>query len=427
MQLTVLGAGLTGVTTAYRLAEEGHDVTVIDRREGAGLETSFANGGQLGFREVSPWAAPGVPWTALKMMGNPDAPFRWKPRAELDQWRWLAAFLLRCSTNARTERERHNLTLGLYSQKEFEALLKRLEGESAAFDFAHRKKGILRLLPDERAVEEARAEMARLADMKPGLDVLDAEACVALEPALASLHQRGKLAGGLYAAEDQSGDAHVFTRALAKRAEAKGVRFLLGRDITGFEEEKGRLNAVRLGKDKVEAEAFVFCLGVGGLSLAKKLGFRLPFYPVKGYSVSLPAPEGAPEVSLTDEGRRIVVSNLNGTLRAAGQAEVAGFETNLDRTRAKSVLRALETLFPAVEGKADEAEFWTGLRPMTADGSPLIDKAPGFRNLYLNTGHGTLGWTLAMGSAGLICDLLQGRKTAIDPAPFALRRPSLFP
>ncbi len=426
MQLVVLGAGLMGVTSAYRLAEEGHDVTVIDRREGPGLETSFANGGQLGFREVSPWAAPDVPWTALKMLGDPAAPFRWKPKAELEQWRWLLAFLLRCNSPARAERERHNLSLGLFSQKELEGLLARLacEGENLSFD--HKRKGILRLLPDAKAVKHAKAEMARLADMEPGLEVLEAGACVALEPALASIHQRGELAGGLYAPGDQSGDAHLFTRALAKRAEAKGVRFLYGREITSFEESAGRLKAVRCGAEKIEAEAFVFSLGVGGLKLARKLGFRLPFYPVKGYSVSVEMEEGAPEVSLTDEGRRIVVSNLGGRLRAAGKAEIAGFDTALDRTRARAVLQGLTELIPAV-GEAAEAEFWTGLRPMTADGSPIIDKAPGYQNLYLNTGHGTLGWTLAMGSASLLADLIGGKATEIDSTPFALKRPSLFP
>lgn len=423
MKVVVIGAGIVGVTTAYEFAERGHQVILIDKREGAGLETSYANGGQLGAGEVAPWAGPEVPWLALKWMGRADGPFRLRLKADPEQWIWLLRFLMRCRASAREERVLPNLGLALLTQSRMDEIAAKLTSEGAPLAFDERRDGIMQIFHYERSLKEAAhgAETMRRAGLEQR--VLTAAECVEVEPALASSVQRGEIVGGLYCASDRSGDAHVFTRELAARAERLGVRFVTGAEVERFETQGDRITGVRTNGWLFGGDAVVLAAGIGSAKLARQLGLRIPVYPLKGYSVTVPAGEGvAPKVSLTDEARKIVVSRFGDRVRVAGTAEVSGYDTTLEMPRAKSVLDGLLSLLPQLSAGAGEAQFWTGLRPMSSDGSPLIGQAGRYRNLYLNTGHGSLGWTLGAGSAAALADAVCGETPRLDLTPFNIKR-----
>ncbi len=420
-KIVVVGAGVIGVATAYRLRRDGHEVTLIDKESGPALETSFANGGQLSAGEVAPWAGPGVPTQALKWLGRADAPLRLRLKADPAQWKWLWRFWWRCSLKAQRDGAERNVGLALLSRKILQETLDDLSAKGMALEFDRKEKGILRVFATDAEVDHAAEEAMRLEPYGLHQEKLSAQECVALEPALASAHQRGELAGGVYSRSDQSGDAYRFTDALARAIEEMGVTCLYGETVAKLERQGDRITHVRTNLRRLEVDAVVLAAGVMSPGLLD--GVTLPVYPVKGYSVTLDVPDdgSAPVVSVTDEVRRIVVSRLGNRLRAAGQAEVAGYDRTVEADRAQSVLDALRALFPAL-GEDLEPEFWCGLRPMTPDGVPVLGKAPGRDNLYLNTGHGTLGWTLAMGSAALIADLLSGRKPSVDPDVFSASR-----
>ncbi len=420
-KIIVVGGGVIGVATAYRLRRDGHDVTLIEKERGPALETSFANGGQLSAGEVAPWAGPGVPTQALKWLGRADAPLRLRLRADPTQWKWLWRFWRRCNLAAQRDGAERNVGLALLGRTVLQETLDDLTAKGMAVEFDRKQKGILRVFATEKEVDHAAAEAKRLEPHGLHQEKLSASECVALEPALASAHQRGEIAGGVYSKDDQSGDAYKFTGALAEAIEEMGVTCLFGESVVKLERRGGRITHVRTNQRRVEADAVVLAAGVMSPSLLD--GVDLPVYPVKGYSVTLEVPDdgSAPEVSVTDEVRRIVVSRLGNRLRAAGQAEVAGYDRTVEADRAQSVLTAVRELFPAL-GEDLEPEFWCGLRPMTPDGVPVLGKAPGHDNLFLNTGHGTLGWTLAMGSAALIADLVAGREPSVDPENFSATR-----
>ena len=423
MRVIVIGAGVIGVTTAYEFAERGHEVTLIERREGAGLETSFANGGQLGAGEVAPWAGPEVPWLALRWMGRADAPFRLRLKPDPEQWIWLLRFLTRCRASARAERILPNLSLALLTRARMEAIAATCAGEGNPVHFDEERQGILQVFHDAHALAEADegAEAMRRAGLEQ--HVLSPAECVAREPALGPAMQKGGIAGGLYCESDRSGDAHLFTRALAERSARMGVRVVAGVEVDGFEMRGERVVGVRAKDARFEGDVFVIAAGVGSARLARMAGTRLPVYPLKGYSVTLPVGDGlAPHVSLTDEARKIVVSRLGQRLRVAGTAEVCGYDTEIEMPRARSVLGALLDLLPQMNDRAGEAEYWTGLRPMSSDGSPIIGRAGGRTNLWLNTGHGSLGWTLGAGSAAALADAVCGSAPQIDLSPFNLKR-----
>ncbi|MEQ9519060.1 MAG: D-amino acid dehydrogenase [Parvibaculum sp.] len=422
-RVTVIGAGLMGVATAYRLARDGHKVTVIDREPGPGLETSCANGGQMSAGEVAPWAGPGVPLRALKWLGRADAPLRLRLKWDRAQWKWIWRFWLRCTLTAQRDGATRNVGLALESRSALRRTLAELKAQGMPIAFDQREEGILRVYATEGEADHAYAEAALLTDHGLTQTRLSAQECVALEPALASAYQRGEIAGGVYCEGDQSGDAYKFTAALAEAAETLGVEFRYGETVAAMEREGTRITHVRTNRSRIASDIVVLAAGVMSPTLLGEIGQRLPVYPLKGYSVTLSVPDdgSAPNVSITDEVRRIVVSRLGDRLRAAGQAEVAGYDKTLEEDRAQSVLTALKELFPSL-GEDVTPEFWCGLRPMTPDGVPVIGFVPGRDNLLLNTGHGTLGWTLALGSADLIADLIAGRKPAVDPAYFSIER-----
>jgi D-amino-acid dehydrogenase len=421
--IVVIGAGVIGVATAYLLARDGNKVTVVEREEGPGLETSFANGGQLSAGEAAPWAGPGLPLQALKWLGRSDAPFRLRLKADPKQWRWLWQFWRRCNLTAQRDGAVRNAQLALLSRKAMRETLVRQEELSAPLSFDKREDGILRIYGTADEVEHAIREAGLLEPFGVEQRALSAAECVDLEPALASAHQRGKIAGGVFSPADSSGDAYEFTHQLAEAAQAMGVTFLYGETVVKLEREGSRVVGVRTQLRRLGLDQIVVAAGVMSPEIINEIGADLPVHPVKGYSVTLPVADdsSAPKVSITDEAQRIVISRLGNRLRAAGQAEIAGYDRSLEPDRAHSVLTALRTLFPAL-GEGVEPEFWCGLRPMTPDGCPVIGPVPGTDNLFLNTGHGTLGWTLAMGSADLLSDLIAGRTPKVAPDCFAIDR-----
>lgn len=412
MHVIVLGAGLAGVTSAWYLRQAGFAVTVVDRQPAAGLETSFANGGQISVSHPEPWANPGAPGQILRWLGREDAPLLFRPRLDWGQWSWGLRFLLECLPG----RARRNTTaiagLALRSRD----CLRALQAETG-IEYDRLQRGILHLFFSPRDFSQASRRAALLHDFGIRAEVLDAQACYGVEPALA--HCRDKLQGGLYAPDDETGDALAFTQGLAELCRQIGVQFRYGMRITALSGEAGSIAAaVAEGEDgaseRIGGDVFLLALGSHSAGMVRPLGDRLPVYPVKGYSVTLPlaADAVAPMVSITDESRRIVCSRLGNRLRIAGTAELSGFDISLNAERCQAILRRAEELFPHIR-PAGAPEFWSGLRPATPGNVPVIGRSAQ-RNLFFNTGHGTLGWTLACGSGQAIADIIGGKSPGIE-------------
>jgi D-amino-acid dehydrogenase len=406
MRVLVLGAGVVGTTAAWYLARAGHSVAVIERREDAALETSFANGGQISVSHAEPWANPGAPATILKWLGREDAPLLFRLRADVRQWTWGLRFLLECLPSRTLANARAILALGLYSRGE----LQRLRAD-ARIDYDQQTRGILHVFTEQAEFDRAARHAESLRGLGVDRVIKSARECLAIEPALAE--SRHPVVGGDYSASDESGDARKFTQALARRAMAFGVTFLYGRTIVALEREGDRIAGVRVtgpdpGEQRHIADAYVLALGSYSPLVAARVGVSLPVYPAKGYSVTLPLREGdlAPTVSLTDEAHKIVFSRLGQRLRVAGTAELNGYDTSLNLVRCEALVRRTAELFPRA-GDRGQAQFWTGLRPATPSNVPLIGRSR-LRNLYLDTGHGTLGWTLACGSGRALADIVSG-------------------
>lgn len=407
MKVVVLGAGVIGVTSAWYLADAGHEVTVIDRQPDAGLETSFANGGQISAGHAEPWARPGVLPKILRWAGRADAPLRFRPRLSLAQWAWALRFLVECLPG-RLERNTRELTgLALYSRERLIELRER-----TAIHYDELRRGILHFCTDVRDFESLARHAMAMRRLGVERQVKNAAECLAIEPALRA--SRVAVVGGVYTPQDESGDAHAFTRALADKARGRGVTFLYGRTVEAIDAAADLVSGVRLRGEthRFDADAYVVALGSYSPLLLAPLGVRIPVYPLKGYSVTLPLPSGAgaatPSVSLTDEAHKIVITRLGERLRAAGTAELAGYDAGIDELRCKAIVARLRQLFPALD-TSREASYWAGLRPATPSNVPVIGRTR-LRNLFLNTGHGTLGWTLACGSARALADLVSGRR-----------------
>ncbi|MDK9704926.1 MAG: D-amino acid dehydrogenase [Sulfuritalea sp.] len=415
MRVTVLGAGVVGVTSAWYLAADGHEVTVIERQPLPAQETSFANGGQISVSHAEPWANPRAPWKALQWLGREDAPLLWRLRADPAQWAWGLRFLRECTTARARANVGAIVRLGLASR----ALLQSLRRE-LALEYHHLERGILHFYTDPAEFEHALPQAALMREYGCDRVPQTAAECVAIEPALAG--SRVPVVGGTYTAGDESGDARCFTEALARHAAARGVRFRYGETATALLREGGRLAGVRLASaETLDADLTVLALGSHSPLLLRPLGLRLPVYPAKGYSATLTLPEGiaAPSVSLTDDGYKIVMSRLGQTLRVAGTAEFNGYDTSLNAARCAALLTRTREIFPALAA-VNRVDYWAGLRPATPGNVPLIGDmaAAGLAGLWLNTGHGTLGWTLACGSARLLADLAAGRDPGLDATPY---------
>lgn len=410
MKIIVLGAGLAGITSAWYLSAAGHAVTVVDRHDGPGEETSFANGGQISASHPEPWANPRAPGQILRWLGRKDAPLLFRPRADLAQWSWGLAFLRECLP-ARTRRNTAAIArLAVHSRVCLDALREQL-----GLDYDQSLRGILHTFfgAAEFAHAPAHAELLRGFGMRA--EVCDVARCVQVEPALAETTV--PLLGGLFAPDDESGDAHKFVRVLAQACAQAGVTFHYRTEARGLDVAQGRVIGVRLvdaagTRGALVGDAYVLALGSYSGRLMARRGERLPVYPVKGYSVTLPAGPGAPHVSITDESRRIVVSRLGERVRIAGTAELNGFNTEILESRCRPILARAQALFPRL-GDDAQAEFWAGLRPTTPSNVPVIG-ASRIAGLYYNTGHGTLGWTLACGSAEQLARIVGGEQPTVD-------------
>jgi D-amino-acid dehydrogenase len=411
MKIVVLGAGVVGTTSAWYLAQAGHEVVVVERRAAAGLETSFANGGQISVSHAEPWAQPGTPAKILKWLGREDAPLLFRLRADPRQWVWGLRFLLECLPNRALANTRAILSLALFSRAE----LQRLRRETG-IEYDERTPGILHYYTDAaelaRAIDHARV-MAKLGCER---EIKSGDECVALEPALAQ--STVPILGGTYTAGDESGDAHKFTQGLARLAAGRGVTFRYDTEVRQLETASGRLTRIHVaaeGRDEaLTCDACVVALGSYSPLLLAPLGIRIPVYPLKGYSITVPltGTEVAPTASLTDEAAKLVVTRLGERLRAAGTAELADYSTAINAVRCEAIAKRIQAIFPGVS-QIERAERWAGLRPATPSNVPLIGPSR-IPNLYLNTGHGTLGWTMACGSGRALADIISGRSPEVD-------------
>lgn len=402
MKVLVLGAGVVGVSSAWYLAKAGHQVTVLDRQAAAGLETSFANGGQISVSHAEPWANPHAPLRALRWMWREDAPLLFRLRWDAPLLDWSLRFLRECTTRRTRANMRQIVQLALYSRSQLQAL--RAE---TSLDYDHLERGILHVYTDRREFAAAAAAAEVMREFGCERRTVTVDECIAIEPALAPA--RRSLVGGDYTAADESGDAHRFTQQLAVRCAGRGVVFAYGVTVARLSTAGGRVTGAIAGGQLHQADAYVAALGSYTPLLLRPLGLHLPVYPAKGYSatVRLGTDSVAPSVSLTDDGHKIVFSRLGERLRIAGTAEFNGYNTELNAVRCRALMHRAGELFPAL-GAVGEPEFWCGLRPATPSNVPLIGRSA-IPNLYINTGHGTLGWTMACGSGAALADIVSGR------------------
>lgn len=413
MKIVVLGAGVVGVTTAWYLHQAGHQVTVLDRQAAAGLETSFANGGQISVSHAEPWANPHVIPEVLRWLGRADAPLRVHWRWDPAFFSWGLSFLKACWPEQTEANIRAIVNLALYSRSCLQALRAQLD-----LQYDQQTRGILHIYTQPKAFAQARHAAALMNRFGLDRQVVSADECVAIEPALGGA--RDKLLGGDFTASDESGDAHVFTQQLAAKAAAAGVEFVYGVEITRLHTSAGRVTGVHCVREghpnRHDADACVLALGSESPSLVAPLGLRLQIYPAKGYSATLDLAEdglaSAPSVSLTDDERKIVFSRLGCRLRIAGTAEFNGFNRVLDPVRCQALMDRARWWFPDLL-VAGEPRLWCGLRPATPSNVPYLGGS-GIPGLWLNTGHGTLGWTLSCGSASALAAKISGKTVSID-------------
>lgn len=407
MRVVVLGAGVVGVTSAWYLARAGHEVTVIDRQPGAGLETSFANGGQISVSHAEPWANPHVLPKALKWLGREDAPLLFRPRWDPALFRWVLKFIAECTPGRTRKNMRSIVAMALYSRQKLAVLR-----QETGIEYDQLMRGILHFYTDEREFTAASQAAALMREFGCDRRTLTVDECVAIEPALASA--RSLLVGGDYTASDESGDAHKFTRELAALAAERGVQFRYGVAVERIDTEGGQVVGFHAGAERFSAEAYLVAGGSWSPALLAPLGIRLPIYPAKGYSATLFLSEKsiAPTVSLTDDAHKIVFSRLGQRLRIAGTAEFNGFNTELNPVRCAALIRRASQIFPELHASG-APDFWCGLRPATPSNVPHIGRTR-LSNLWVNAGHGTLGWTMACGSGAAIADLISGQRPEPD-------------
>lgn len=416
MRILILGSGVVGTASAYYLAKAGHEVTVIDRQPAAGMETSFANAGQVSPGYSAPWAGPGIPVKAIKWLLMHHRPLVVWPSLDARLYLWLARMLANCTEDAYRRNKARMVRLAEYSRDALDAL--RAE-TGIAYD--ERQLGTLQLFRTQKQLDHVHADTEVLDAHDVAYEVLDPAGCIRAEPALARV--RDKFVGGLRLPGDETGDAHLFTQRLAEICARLGVTYRYGAAVEALREEGGRITGVALaGGEVVTADAYVAALGSYTPALLAPLGIRLPVYPVKGYSLTLPIvdPEAAPRSTVMDETYKVAITRLGDRIRVGGTAELAGFSLALRAPRRETLAFSVGDLFPA-GGDLANASFWTGLRPMTPDGTPIVGPTR-IANLFTNTGHGTLGWTMACGSGRVLADLMGGRAPDIDTADLSVAR-----
>jgi D-amino-acid dehydrogenase len=426
MKVIVLGSGIIGTASAWFLNKSGHEVTVLERQPGVAQETSFANGCQISVSHAEPWANPAAPMKVLKWLGQEDAPLLYRFRPEWLQWKWGMHFLRECTPGRTADNIRQIVAISEYSRQ----TLQSVRAETGV-DYDYLTRGILHFYTDQKDFDESLPAAKLMRDLGVPRDSISAEEVVRIEPALASI--RDKIVGGDYTATDESGDVYKFTTGLAAKAQQAGVDFQYNTTITRLITEgsgaAAKITGVEIidpeGRHKVlRADAFVLAMGSFSVPLVKPLGIDLMIYPGKGYSATykVTESEGAPSVSLTDDGYKLVISRLGDRLRVAGTCELNGYTRELNTTRCEAITRRTRELFPDA-CDYENPTYWTGLRPLTPSNVPYIGKTK-FSNLFLNTGHGTLGWTMGCGSGRAIADIVSGRRPEVDFAFTGLPRQS---
>ncbi|ARS27048.1 D-amino acid dehydrogenase [Sphingomonas sp. KC8] len=415
MKVAVLGSGVIGVTSAWYLAEAGHEVTVIDRRAGPALETSFANAGEVSPGYASPWAAPGIPQKAIKWLMMEHAPLILRPQIDREMLGWLFAMLRNCTATRYAINKSRMVRLAEYSRDRLIDLRR-----TTGITYDERMQGTLQLFRTQKQLDGIAKDVEVLRAGGVPFEILDPAGCIAAEPGLASA--RHKLTGGLRLPNDETGDCFKFTNRLADMAAAKGVTFQYDTDIQAIESANGQISGIRTDRGLVTADRYVVALGCHSARLLRPLGMKLPVYPVKGYSITVPIVDAAraPVSTLMDETYKIAITRLGTRIRVGGMAEISGYNNILPERRRATLAHSVGDLFPGA-GDIPEATYWSGLRPMTPDGTPVIG-ATRYGNLFLNTGHGTLGWTMACGSGHVIADIVSGRRPEIETSDLSIAR-----
>jgi len=415
MRVLVLGAGVIGTASAYYLAKSGHEVTVIDRQPGPALETSFGNAGELSYGYASPWAGPGIPVKAIKWLLMPDGPLVIRPMLDPKMWIWGLRLLANCTVAAYARNKSRMVRLAEYSRDKMIELR-----ADTSIDYEGREQGTLQLFRTQKQLDHIHGDVEVLKQYGVPFEVLDPKGCVAAEPGLATA--KVPFVGALRLPNDDTGDCKLFTEALAAKAAAAGVTFQYGLAIEGIRTSGDTISGVATSRGMLSADTYVGALGSYAPLMLARIGIGLPVYPIKGYSLTVPITDAsvAPVSTVMDETYKVATTRFKDRIRVGGTAEIAGWDTALRPHRRGPLERSLRDLFPRA-GDIARASFWCGLRPMTPDGTPVLGPTR-YRNLYLNTGHGTLGWTMAAGSGQVLADLVSGKAPDIDTSDLGLSR-----
>ena len=415
MRVLVMGAGIIGMTSAWYLAQDGHEVIVVDRQPAPGLETSYANAGEISPSYAAPWASPSVITKAIGWMLARHGPLRVYPTLDPAQWRWLWQMTANCGERAYLRNLQRMQRLAVYARECFVAMR-----AQTGWRYDDRQQGTLLFFRDAHGLASVNSDLEVLRSFGVRVDVLDADACVRVEPGLAPV--RTKIAGALHMPDDETGDCLMFCNLLHEELRVMGVELQFGNDIRALERSGNRLTGVRTAAGMLSADAYVLALGSYSPLLVRPHGIELPVYPVKGYSLTVPVKDEAcaPRSSIVDEDYKVALTRLGSRIRVAGTAEVGGYDLRLRQGPLDTIVHVLADLFPRGFERS-QMSFWTGMRPMTPDGTPIVGRSP-LSNLYLNTGHGTFGWTMSLGSGRVLADLIGGRAPAIDVTGLELSR-----
>lgn len=418
MKVIVIGSGLIGVSTAYFLSQEGHEVHVFDRKEAAGMDTSFANGGMLTPSQAEPWNQPGIFWKALTWLGDENSPFLVRPRALFSILGWSLGFIRNSSRERFYANMRKNALLASYSIRMLRELRRKHD-----LHYDKNTRGTLKIFTDQKSYEEMVEHSRLYKDLGIEFHTLDAGGVLNLEPSLSAL--QSNIAGGIHYPGDESGDAHKFCRSLAVQAERSGTEFHYQEEVKEFEYGRNTITAVRTSSGNYTADAYVLAAGSYSTLLARSVNIRLPVRPVKGYSLTIDIDgwDSGPQMPVVNESLHIAMTPLGSRLRVAGTAELNGYDIHIRESRVKHMFRYVSNVYPGLAGSLDPESVtaWTGLRPYSSDGVPVLGRTP-FQNLFLNTGHGHLGWSMAAGSGRLVADIICGNAPGLDPEPYRLGR-----
>lgn len=415
MKVVILGAGIAGVASAYFLNQAGYDVTVIDRASGVAQETSFANAGQLSFGYTTPWAAPNTPSRVVKWFFKKHSPLIIRPDGSLFQLEWLAKMTANCTLAAYERNQSRMMRISEYSRAQFQQF-----EQKEKIHFEQRQKGTLHLFRQQAAFDAHLKEMRVLEQYHVPYQVLNAQECLQYEPNLA--HIQHQIVGAFRLPNDWTGDCQLFATQLAQLCQARGVKFQFNCEIKDFDISGSRVLAVNAGGERWEAEQFLCTLGSFSRPILRQLGLNLPIYPVKGYSLTVPITqtELAPQSTVLDDAYKVAITRFDNRIRVGGMAELSGYPLQLSPVHRETLSMVVNELFPN-SGDVSQANYWSGLRPVTPDSTPIIGRTP-FDNLFTNTGHGTLGWTMSLGSGKIITDLMSEGKAEVETHDLSVLR-----